>query len=138
MECRYPTGKIVHFDNPKNLVDKGRLKVNSDLKYETFDLSPFNELPIKIRWRFRISENDITIFSCVSDSTCAVKFEFGENPLDELQEMFYGALASMQERFENEIKGTILEGQSNLSPDKEQITTASLGIIRIARNEKIL
>ncbi|MFT3679477.1 MAG: hypothetical protein QM791_04345 [Ferruginibacter sp.] len=138
MECRHFVSKIIHYDDPKILIDKSIIKIEPQLNYQTFEISEKQELPIIITWKFRAHENYAPICSYIIEARCAMKFISGEYPYEELQGMFYEALAPLQERFEFEIQDTILQGQHSLVPDQKMIRQAALHIINIAENESLL
>lgn len=59
--------KTIHFDNPEALISPGFFESNLIPHYEISAKTEKDQLPVLIRWTFRISRDCKNVFSCIGD-----------------------------------------------------------------------
>ena len=131
--------KAIHFDGLDNLSGQGWVNTELNVSYQIFPKTEDDELPILIRWSYRIkTDEDVVVFSYIGETKYLLIFEQNEEPEEDIKRLINGAHLQFEVYFEEKTVNTPLQGYTTGSLRDESIKQLIEDIIEIARKEGLL
>lgn len=130
--------KTIHFDDLEPLLSPGIFESCLIPHFEISAKTEKDQLPVLIRWTFRISKNRKDVFSCIGETNFLLNFVKGENPSRDLDLLISTSFISLEMKWENETKTIPSSCQTIHSPNDTVKEAIKTGILKGARTQGLL
>ena len=130
--------KTIHFDNLEALISPGFFESNLIPHYEISAKTEKDQLPVLIRWTFRISKDSKDVFSCIGETRFLLNFVKGENPSPDLDLLIGTSFIHLEMSWVNETKTIPFSCQTIHPPDDTVKEAIKTDILKEARTQGLL